>query len=129
MLHKINTLEVANSTNYSDNKGARGARGTGIYVRTHVAVHADVAAAELIVRVHYTRARTRTQSAGYKLSCSINRAANMHEEGVARVVVAPSRVDFGNVISRPRVHRARCVAFAKQSTHQPAARFDLSQRD
>lgn len=55
----------------------------------------------------------------------------MHEEGVARAVVAPSELDFGNVISRPRVHHARCIAFAKQSIVQQRARepFHLSCRD
>lgn len=89
--HKINTVEVGNSTNYSDN------RGRGIYVRTH----ADVVGVELIVRVHTETCAQGRGPSGYKLSCSINRAANMHEEGVAHVVVAPGRVDFGNVISRP----------------------------
>lgn len=91
--HKINTVEVGNSTNYSDNKSS-----AVVFMSERTQ---NVVGVELIVRVHTeTRAQGRGPS-GYKLSCSINRAANMHEEGVARVVVAPGRVDFGNVISRP----------------------------
>ena len=43
------------------------------------------------------RASARTRATGYKLSCTINRAANMHEEGVARVVVAPGVGGGGGV--------------------------------